>query len=329
MDKTRDITAKTPSGQDRAASKPDNGGDAWAVSVSASLIERAFQLANDVQANTILIYVDALPEDDLALPDNAQQRIYFVTKQPPSDDDDFRQAHDVIRVPDVTLTRMGQVKIALLLAMARGMLSHGDIVVAISGLPTNGMLDTAVVMQVGQEFETFLMPGNGSESDMFPNILPEVLETIIDIAAELGSQGREGRPVGALFVIGDSDRVLSLSRQLILNPFQGYPPARRNMLDPQLKETIKELATIDGAFVIRGDGVIESAGTYLKTASQEEFKLPPGLGARHHAAAAITSVSSAVAITVSQSTGTVSIFRNGRMITELEKPRSGVLGRQL
>ena len=112
------------------------------------------------------------------------------------------------------------------------------------------------------------------------------------------------------------------SHQAIFNPFKGYPEENRNILDHSLQETIKELSVIDGAFIIRGDGVIESCGTYLKTASQQEFELPQGLGTRHHSAAAITSVTESIAVTISESTGTVSIFRKGVIITEIEKPRS-------
>jgi len=154
------------------------------------------------------------------------------------------------------------------------------------------------------------------------HILPEIVERVIDLASELGKEGREGKPVGALFVVGDADRVLPLTRQMILNPFRGYPEEQRNILDESLEQTVKELSGLDGAFIIRGDGLIETCGAYLKTAGQGEFDLPRGLGARHHAAAGITSVTDSIAVTVSESTGTVTIFRAGRIITEIEKPRT-------
>ena len=128
--------------------------------------------------------------------------------------------------------------------------------------------------------------------------------------------------MGTMFVVGDTDRVLPLTRQLVLNPFKGYPPSERNILDYSLEETIKELATLDGAFIIRGDGVVETCGAYIRTASQEEFELPRGLGTRHHAAAAITAITDSIAVTVSESTGSVTIFRAGRIVTEIQKPRS-------
>jgi DNA integrity scanning protein DisA with diadenylate cyclase activity len=83
-----------------------------------------------------------------------------------------------------------------------------------------------------------------------------------------------------------------------------------------LKETIKELSKLDGAFVIRGNGVIVSAGTYLRT-RVPPAELPSGLGARHTAAAAITVVSRAVAVVLSESTRRVSIFKSGERIMVL------------
>jgi len=91
------------------------------------------------------------------------------------------------------------------------------------------------------------------------HILPQVLERVIDLASQLGSEGREGKPVGALFVVGDAEKCLSLSRQLMLNPFKGYPADERNILDPALEETIKELSSLDGAFIIQGDGTVETS----------------------------------------------------------------------
>ena len=68
--------------------------------------------------------------------------------------------------------------------------------------------------------------------------------------------------------------------------------------------------------------MIETCGVLLQTASQEKYELPPGLGARLHAAAGITAVTASIAITVSESTGTISIFRGGKMITEIEGLRT-------
>jgi DNA integrity scanning protein DisA with diadenylate cyclase activity len=226
-----------------------------------------------------------------------------------------------IRVPDVPLPRLGQVKIAVFTALMNGMVSRGDLVVCLSGLAASGTLDTLVVTEVGSEFEMLAPLDPGAEPSLDAG--SEVIERVLEVATTLGNEGREGKPVGAIFVVGDADRVLSMSRQLILNPFRGHPEEERNIMDRGLEETIKELSTIDGAFVVGGDGVVESCGVLLKTAGQEAFELPRGLGARHHAAAGITAATRATAVTISESTGNVMVFRGGKAILEVEKIRLG------
>ncbi|MCK5560723.1 MAG: diadenylate cyclase, partial [Thermoplasmata archaeon] len=77
-----------------------------------------------------------------------------------------------------------------------------------------------------------------------------ILETTLNLAYEIAREGREGRNVGALFVLGDSENVLKYSRPLILNPFKGHSEDTRNVLNKENWETIKELAQLDGAFLI-------------------------------------------------------------------------------
>ena len=281
------------------------------------LISRVKDIAEACGAAAVFVYVDALEGEELPFSGELRQRVFYVTKTPAEDRDQEQRGTQFIHVPNVPLTRMGQVKIAVFLAVARGLIHPGDVVVCLSGVPASGTLDTLIVMQVGREFEMFAQ----DESWLPAGIQPEVVDRVIDLGAQLGNEGREGKPVGAIFVVGDAERVLALSRQLILNPFRGYPEQERNILDRRLTETVKELSTIDGAFIVRGDGVIETCGALLKTASQFEYELPRGLGARHHAAAAITALTDSVAVTVSESTGTVTVFRGGRILTELEKPR--------
>jgi len=140
-----------------------------------------------------------------------------------------------------------------------------------------------------------------------------VLQKLLEITIELSIEGREGTPVGTIFVIGDTRRVLRHSHQLIPNPFKGH---RVNVLDKDSKEIIKEFAQLDGAFLIREDGRITAAGRYLEVEPKViDLMLPPGLGSRHIAAAGITKVTKAMAISLSES-GTIRIFKNGLMLLE-------------
>ncbi len=292
--------------------------------ITRSLLKHVSDIAGSCRASAVFVYADALQGGPIEFPADFQGKVYCVTSRPDEEAGQVRGHSRLLRVPDVPLTRAAQVKMAAFLALSRGLVRQGDTVMFLSGASGSGTLDTLMVLQLGREFEMFAPGGEDEEEAVSVRIRPEVIERVVDIASELSSEGREGKPVGTAFVIGDPEQILPLTRQLILNPFRGYPEEGRNILDPTLGETIKELAGIDGAFIIRGDGIIESCGTYLKTASQEEYELPQGLGARHHSAAAITSVTPSIAVTVSESTGTVAIFRGGRMVTEIEKPRASV-----
>ena len=288
-----------------------------AGTITKSLVAHVGSIVASCGARALLVYADAIDEDGLSLLEAADCEVFCVTKTPRQDDMGTR----FIRVPDVPLPRLGQMKIAVFMALTKGLVSRGDLVVCLSGFAASGTLDTLVVTEIGSEFEMLapLESGEKPSSDSGA----EVIERVLELATTLGNEGREGKHVGAIFVVGDASRVLSMSRPLILNPFSGHPEEQRNIMDRRLDETIKELATIDGAFIIRGDGVVESCGVLLKTAGQESFELPRGLGARHHAAAGITAVTKATAVTVSESTGNVMVFRGGKAILEVEKIRLG------
>lgn len=141
-----------------------------------------------------------------------------------------------------------------------------------------------------------------------------VVEAVLGIARDLAKEGREKNAIGALFVIGDTERVLKHSRQIVLNPFAGHPPQDRNILDGRTHETVKEFAQIDGAIIVREDGVVEAAGRYIEV--RDPTDLPSGLGGRHLAGAAVTVETKAIAVTVSES-GVVRIFKDGKALLRI------------
>src|ERR1700687_514761 len=129
---------------------------------------------------------------------------------------------------------------------------------------------------------------------MFESILcqvtdydPEVLESLIGLAVEIAREGREGRRIGTLFTLGDEQAVLAKSRALILNPLEGHPEGVRHITDPNLRGTIKELAQLDGAFVVSARGVFVAACRYID-ATGMPIEVQLGLGSRHMAAANIS-----------------------------------------
>lgn len=290
--------------------------------LTRSLVRHAHAIAREVQARVVLLHADVLEADsDLAaLIQDVDFRVILVTRRAsfraPEGWDDLCA---VVRVPDIPMTRAGQVKVAVLVAGAEGLVQGGDRVLCLTGLDGSGTIDTVLVLDLGTEVEMF---ANSAADLLPPDVKPAVFERLLSLAGELGVEGREGRPVGTLFILGDSERVMAQSRQLVINPFHGYPEEERNVLDPRLEETIKEFSAIDGAFLVRGDGVLLSAGRYLNPQADPREPLPRGLGARHEAAAGITVVTDSLALSVSQSTGTISIFKGGRLVTDIQKPRS-------
>jgi diadenylate cyclase len=145
----------------------------------------------------------------------------------------------------------------------------------------------------------------------------ETLKLVVDLAVEIGREGREGKPVGTLFVVGDTRKVLQSSHATGFDPVRGYSRAERKLTDPRVREGIKEIAQLDGAFVVGADGTIEAAARYID-ASAENVSVAKGLGARHWAAAAITRRTKSVAVAVSETNGTVRIFQNGEVVLRIE-----------
>jgi DNA integrity scanning protein DisA with diadenylate cyclase activity len=290
---------------------------------AGAIIAAATQVANTVKASVLFVYSSAV--DDVG----ALQR----SLKPPTklilvcqDSADEQRAKEVsaefMSVPSFALTRMGQIKMATLIAFSKGMLKPAGVFVFLTGL-TGRSIDTVVAMHVGEEYELFQSVG---QPRLTEHIRRPVFEKVLRIALELAHEGREGKPVGALFVVGDHREVVKFSLEGRINPFKGYTEKERNIMDDSMKETVKEIAKLDGAFIIKGNGVIVSACATLRPALAGE-ELPQGFGSRHAAAAAITASTKSIGITLSESTGVVRIWRRGTMITEIEKaPRALVDG---
>ena len=144
---------------------------------------------------------------------------------------------------------------------------------------------------------------------------PDVLEPLIGLAVEIAREGREGRRIGTLFTVGDEQAVLARSRSLILDPLSGHPEAVRHVTNPNLRGTIKELAQLDGGFVVSRSGVFLSACRYLDAVASE-VDVPLGLGSRHIAAANMSAATNAVGIVVSESS-VVRLFCHGKLVGEI------------
>ena len=210
----------------------------------------------------------------------------------------------VLPLPDYDLGRPEKLKIALVSGIARGLYKEGDVVVGLLARKPAAMPDSILVVTVGQEEE------DGSFGFLqAEGVSAGVMDALIELAVSIGVEGWEGRPVGALFVVGDSSIVMEKSRQLTLNPFQGYSEDEKNIMNPDVRHALHAFAVLDGAFIVREDGVVVAAGRYLNFDEEQDLDVPLGLGARHMAAAGISRDTEAIAIVVSQTSGSVRVFR--------------------
>jgi len=150
---------------------------------------------------------------------------------------------------------------------------------------------------------------------------PRVMRAVLTVALSIAQKGREGKPIGTAFVIGDVEEVLRRSRQLITNPYHGHPDSERDIKDPANWESIREFAQLDGVFIIDEKGMIVSAGRYIEVPAKD-LKIKRGLGGRHLACAAITRETNAVSVVVSESGGDITVYKDGEEILEIS---TGVL----
>lgn len=286
--------------------------------INAAMINHAREVAREIEANALLIPVDMIKSEKTLQNLVKECRCILAARTRKLIDElqEMTGGDDrVIQVPNLDLSRFSQIKVAVIMALARGVIHSGDLLVCLSGSWAHGILDNLVVIDVGREFEVFSSQDVNIKDQIGH---PHVFDRLLTLAIELSGEGKEGKPIGTIFVLGDHDKVMELSSQMIINPFGGVPENQRNIMNPELKETIREFSTLDGAFVINGDGVILAAGRHLKS-SAEDSALPQGLGARHRAALSITALTNALSIAISQSSGDVRVFVHGKVFMEIEK----------
>ncbi|HEX3601019.1 MAG TPA: DNA integrity scanning protein DisA nucleotide-binding domain protein [Lacipirellulaceae bacterium] len=204
---------------------------------------------------------------------------------------------------------------SLLEAVAEDLLPAGASVVAVySGFePT--VIDSLSIIRLGEHLGQLTVRDLRQLKTRIPL---DTLKTVVDLAVDIGREGREGKPVGSLFVVGDHRKVLSLCRPMGFDPLRGYSRAERHLGDSKVREGIKEIAQLDGAFIVSSDGHVVAGAQQLNAPRSTDLSLPKGFGARHWAAAEISRATTAVAITVSESTGTVRLFQNGEVMLRIE-----------
>lgn len=286
---------------------------------TVGLLQAARQLAAAVSAEAVLVVTDTVLDwaDLRALLDPLKPIVashvpYVVGKLAETDAVPYLEL-DFEPVP--MQERLSQ---ALLRAVADELLKPGEHVLVlyngIAEMGRNDPVDSLSIIHLGEHLDRLTAHDLRKLDTRVPL---ETLRLVVDLATEIGREGREGKPVGTLLVVGDTRKVLAKARPINFNPFRGYSREERDLRYRKVREQIKDIAQLDGALIIGRDGVAVAACMFLDVTA-EDIVLSPGLGARHMTAAAVSARTNAISVVVSQSTGTVRLFQHGRTVLHIE-----------
>jgi diadenylate cyclase len=284
------------------------------------LLKAATQMAQALPADAVLLLAETDLDWDAVLHHLPNVKLLVAAQNPlltrrlkehPS-----LEVLDIDPGPTPTQERMS---LALLDAIANEKLRTGAHVIALyNGIDTMDegpeQIDSLSVIHLGEHLERLTAQDLRRLDTQVPL---ETLRAVVDLATEIGREGREGKPVGTMLVVGDTRKVMSMCRPLNFNPFRGYSKEERDVRDRRVREQIKDIAQLEGAIIISRDGLAEAACMYVDTTS-EGITLSKGLGTRHWAAAAISRKTQAIAVAISQSSGTVRLFQDGKVVLHIE-----------
>ncbi len=275
-----------------------------------ALLKTAAGLSGEIGADFVLLVADSGVTRPAVQSLNDSCPVLLVTRR-----NRFLQGIESLGVRRLRLdsddfSHLERVRQGIVLGMEAGHIKKGSLLICLANVMEHTGVDTLVTVDTRWEFEDFDLESLAQLADDLP---VEVFKSVLDIALDIGREGREGEQVGTLFVLGDSDRVLADSRVMTYDPFRGYSSRERNICDPENREGVKEVALMDGAFIVQEDGVIRSGCRYISSFVRG-LTLPKGLGARHVAAAAVSKNTNAIAVAVSESTGTVRVFKRGEIV---------------
>ena len=277
-------------------------------------VEAGVKLAKSSDAEAILILLESSTDWAQLKKKTSAFTLVIATNDEAIHESAVEAEIQAIRLEMPEATVQNQLTQAVLAGVAAEMIKPGSTVVSIySGFDTE-QIDTVSVLKLTERLGRLTARDLRKLETKVPL---DTLKRVVDLAVEVGRDGREGKSIGTMFVVGDHRKVLEESRPGCFDMVKGYPRKERNLFDAKVREGIKELAQLDGMFIVSADGTIEGCARIIDT-SPVEITMTKGLGSRHFAGAAISKNTKAIAVVVSQSNGTVRIFQNGEVVLRIE-----------
>lgn len=287
---------------------------------SRLLVSHAFELARALGIGKLLVYADELRDRQSI--DNYRQGEVIVWLSRGPDDGSWSPGKSDMRVqlPDAELDRMDQINMGLLFAVMSDFVGPDESIICLTGLAGSQRLDNLLITNPRRDTQWFRRQRFKSTDGKSEMLASRSFGRLIELALRFAKEGREGKPIGTILVLGDVKELEPYLKQLIINPCRGHSKKLRNIYNPDFIESMRELAALDGAFIITRGGVVERAAVYIDAPLSRRIKLRPGLGARHAAGAALSDRAECVVIVISESSGKVTVFHKGTPILELERP---------
>lgn len=310
-----------PEAGSKSRSRSKAGSAPSEASESHILVTSAFELARSLSIPNILVLADLLTDRRAVERSRADEAVIWLTHgEERATYPEIPKGDPCIALPPTALDRLDQVKLGLTLAVLQRHVEVDTSVVCLTGVAGSKRLDMLVIINPSRDFSWFR---DHEIANVDEKLLSREFVRLLEIAIRLSAEGREGKPIGAVFVLGDVEKMERYTRQLIFNPCKGHPQAARNIHNPEFLETLRELAALDGAFLVDKRGVVARAAAYLDAPVSKKVHVRRGLGARHVAAAAMTAKTDSLALVISESSGNIMVFAQGAALLELEKPPTG------
>lgn len=285
------------------------------VSSDLELARRLKRIAETVDADAIICVTGAGAFARHFMDCTGPYRVIAATASAEADSALAKAGLVTLRLPLYAVDNYRQIRHVLAVALGSGAISVGELVVCAVGQDAfPGQASVVVVTEVEQHRGEIVITDLVKLTD---GIRPRVLDCTVEIAGKIGRAARRGKRIGTIFMLGDSLEVMKDSRQLVPNPLEGHGKASRMLTNPENHDALVELSKLDGAFIARGDGFIQTAAAFL-TAPEAEAELPLGLGTRHMAAAVATAHTASTAVVISATDGNVRIFSGGKMVLRID-----------
>ncbi len=282
------------------------------------LVKHCFELCKELGITKILAFAESVQDQRFIAKCQETETVILLARKDALLKEEIVNKWHIIRLPDQAITRTDQFQLGLLFSVLNDLVEVDETVFCLTGLVGSLRLDNLLITNLKRDNKWF-------RKHTFDKVPSGILRSqefyrLIDIALKFAKQGREGKPIGTIFILGKTRELKPYIKQLILNPFKGHLKSQRSIHEPDFVETLRELASLDGAFIVDPNGIVERAAVYLSPPqTKEKIELSGGYGARHTSSAALTAVTDALAVVISESSSSVMVFYDGSPILELNR----------